>query len=177
MTLSAICPIYNEEKYIEAFLESLLLQDFQRDDMEILLVDGMSEDKTRRIVKSYSDKYPFLKLIDNPLKTVPYAMNKGITIAKGIVIVRLDAHAEYPKDYFSVLVDNLGKLAGAENVGGVCITLPCNDSSVSVTVILISFVAPAYEAVSTASPAFKAVIVPSSDIDITSLPDVTLKSG
>ncbi len=134
MTLSAICPIYNEEKYIEAFLESLLLQDFQRDDMEILLVDGMSEDKTRRIVKSYSDKYPFLKLIDNPLKTVPYAMNKGITIAKGIVIVRLDAHAEYPKDYFSVLVDNLGKLAGAENVGGVCITLPCNDSAIAISI-------------------------------------------
>ena len=50
MTLSVICPIYNEEKYIGQFLDSILQQDYPKDDLEILLVDGMSKDKTRDIV-------------------------------------------------------------------------------------------------------------------------------
>lgn len=45
--LSVICPIYNEEKYIAQCIESLLLQDYPKDDLEILFVDGMSTDKTR----------------------------------------------------------------------------------------------------------------------------------
>lgn len=119
--LSVICPIYNEEKYIAQFLNSLLKQDYPKDDLEILLVDGMSEDKTRDIVASYTARYPFIRLIDNLDKIVPYAMNRGIEAAKGDVIMRLDAHASYQPDYFSVLVNGLKRLH-ADNVGTVCKT-------------------------------------------------------
>ena len=121
MTLSVICPIYNEEKYIKQFLDSILQQDYPKDDMEILLVDGMSKDKTRDIVARYTARYPFICLIDNPDKIVPYAMNRGIEAAKGDVIIRLDAHASYQPDYFSVLVNGLKRLH-ADNVGTVCKT-------------------------------------------------------
>lgn len=121
MTLSVICPIYNEEKYIAQFLESLLIQDYPKDDLEIILVDGMSIDGTRDIVAHYIEKYPFIRLIDNPDKIVPYAMNKGIEAAKGNIIMRLDAHASYQPDYFSVLANGLKRLK-AENVGTVCKT-------------------------------------------------------
>ena len=119
--LSVICPIYNEEKYIAQFLDSLLQQDYPKDDLEILLVDGMSKDRTREIVAEYTAKYPFIRLIDNPEKIVPYAMNRGIEEARGDVIMRLDAHASYQPDYFSVLVKGLKRL-GADNVGTVCKT-------------------------------------------------------
>ena len=119
--LSVICPIYNEEKYIAQFLDSLLQQDYSQDDLEILLVDGMSKDRTREIVVEYTTKYPFIRLIDNPDKIVPYAMNRGIQEAKGDIIMRLDAHASYQSDYFSVLVNGLKRL-GADNVGTVCKT-------------------------------------------------------
>lgn len=119
--LSVICPIYNEEKYIAQFLDSLLMQDYPQDDLEILLVDGMSKDKTREIVAGYTEQYPFIKLIDNPDKYVPYAMNRGIAVARGKVIMRLDAHASYQPDYFSVLVKGLRRLH-ADNVGTVCKT-------------------------------------------------------
>lgn len=119
--LSVICPIYNEGKYIAQFLESLLKQDYPQDDMEILLVDGMSNDRTREIVAGYTVKYPFIRVIDNPDKIVPYAMNRGIEAAKGDVIMRLDAHASYQPDYFSVLVKGLRRL-NADNVGTVCET-------------------------------------------------------
>lgn len=119
--LSVICPIYNEEKYIAQFLDSILKQDYPKDDLEILLVDGMSKDKTREIVTAYIAKYPFVRLIDNPDKIVPCAMNRGIEAAKGDIIMRLDAHASYQPDYFSVLVNGLKRLH-ADNVGTVCKT-------------------------------------------------------
>ena len=94
----------------------------------------MSKDKTKEIIADYSTKYPCLRLVDNPQQTVPYAMNNGIKSAKGSIIIRLDAHAEYPSNYFSVLVQKLNELDGAENVGGVCITLPCNETIVAIAI-------------------------------------------
>lgn len=105
--LSVICPIYNEEKYIAQCIESLLLQDYPQNDLEILFVDGMSTDKTRGIIASYTKKYPFIKMLDNPKKIVPYAMNTGIKASKGEIIIRLDGHVEYPTNYFSALVKKL----------------------------------------------------------------------
>ncbi len=119
--LSVICPIYNEEKYIANCIESILLQDYPKDELEVLFVDGMSKDRTREIVAEYTRKYPFIRLIDNPEKIVPYAMNYGIRASKGEVIIRLDAHATYEKNYFSALVRRLNEL-GADNVGSVCKT-------------------------------------------------------
>lgn len=119
--LSVICPIYNEEKYIAKCIDSILAQDYPHDDMEILLVDGMSKDKTRDIVSGYIDKYHFIKILDNPYKIVPYAMNIGIQNARGDIIIRLDAHATYELNYFSVLVHSLKRLR-ADNVGSVCKT-------------------------------------------------------
>lgn len=126
--LSVIVPIYNEEKYIAKCIDSILEQDYPKDDLEILFVDGMSTDRTRSIISGYIEKYPFIKLLDNPKKIVPYAMNAGIKASKGEIIIRLDGHVEYPTNYFSALVKNLIEL-NADNVGALCETLPCGPSS------------------------------------------------
>ena len=126
--LSVIVPIYQEEKYISKCIDSMLSQDYPKDDLEIILVDGMSKDRTREIVATYTAKYPFIRMIDNPDRIAPCAMNRGIKEAKGDVIIRLDAHVFYPKNYFSLLVEKLNELPGAENVGALCNTLPVNDS-------------------------------------------------
>ena len=102
--ISVICPIYNEERYIGKCIDSVLEQDYSKEDMEVLFVDGMSTDRTREIVVEYAGRYPFVRLLDNPGRIVPAALNIGIGAAKGEVIIRLDAHAIYPKNYFSVLV-------------------------------------------------------------------------
>ena len=125
--LSVICPIYNEEKYIKKCIESILAQDYPKDDLEVIFVDGMSKDRTREIVTEYTQKTPFIRLIDNPNRIVPPAMNIGIRASKGDIIIRLDAHAIFPSNYFSELVKNLIALK-AENVGGVCRTLPVDNS-------------------------------------------------
>ena len=106
----------------------MLSQDYPKVDFEIILVDGMSKDRTREIVATYTAKYPFIRMIDNPERIAPCAMNRGIKEAKGDVIIRLDAHVYYPKNYFLLLVEKLNELPGAENVGALCNTLPVNDS-------------------------------------------------
>ena len=125
--ISIICPIYNEEQFIAGCIKSILAQDYPKDEMEVIFVDGMSPDGTRVIVQQYSKEYPFIRLLDNPQRTVPHAMNIGIRAAKGDVIIRMDAHISVPKHYFSELVRSLDNL-GADNVGGVCHTLPINDT-------------------------------------------------
>lgn len=127
MKLSVICPIYNEEKHIAACLDSILRQDFPKEELEVLLVDGMSTDRTREIVQQYTAQYPFIFLLDNPKRIVPTGLNIGIRVAQGEVIIRLDAHAIYPDNYFSALVDKLFAL-NADNVGGLCRTLPAKDT-------------------------------------------------
>lgn len=127
--LSVVCPIYNEERYIGSCIESILSQDYSKDDLEVLFVDGMSTDRTREIVGEYAQMYPFIRLIDNPRKIVPCALNIGICASAGDIIIRLDAHAIFPTKYFSELVHYLDAL-GADNVGGVCLTLPVNDTPV-----------------------------------------------
>ncbi len=127
--VSLICPIYNEEKHIEKCVESLLAQDYPRDRMEILFVDGMSADRTREILDAFQAKYAFIRMFDNPGRTAPYALNIGIGVSQGEVVMRVDAHSAYPPDYVSRLAESLIRL-GADNVGGLWNTLPAADTPV-----------------------------------------------
>ena len=128
-TVSIICPVFNEEKYIEACIVSILEQDYPKEAMEVLFIDGNSTDNSTGIIKRYTAQYSFLKLLDNPERIVPYALNKGLEAAKGEVIMRLDAHCTYPTNYISELVRYLYQL-NADNVGGVWNTQPAKDTPI-----------------------------------------------
>lgn len=120
--VSVVMPLYNEEKYIANCIESLLLQDFPKEDMEWIFVDGMSKDATKEILMNYKEKYPeLIHICDNLKKIVPCAMNIGIAQAQGKYIIRLDAHADYASDYISKCVYCLEN-TDADNVGGVAET-------------------------------------------------------
>lgn len=129
-TVSIICPVFNEEKFIEACIISIVEQDYPQDMMEVLFVDGHSTDNTTNIIKRYTNQYSFLKLLDNPERIVPYALNKGLAEAQGEVIMRLDAHCTYPTNYVSELVKYLYQL-NADNVGGVWNTQAAKDTPIS----------------------------------------------
>lgn len=128
--LSIICPIYNEEKYIDGCIASILAQDYPKDDLEVIFADGMSTDKTRFIVSEYAKKYTWIRMIDNPRRIVPPALNSSIAESKGDVIIRLDAHASYPSNYFSALVSAIN-CYNADNVGAVCKTDVLNHTAKS----------------------------------------------
>ena len=116
--VSIILPCRNEEKYIEKCIQTLIANQSADFELEIIVVDGMSTDKTVEIVIGYVQQFPFVKLLHNPEKTVPYAMNLGIANAQGEFIVRVDAHALFPENYVSTLVSYLIDLE-ADNVGAI----------------------------------------------------------
>lgn len=119
--LSVIIPVYNEEKYIDQCIQCIIAQNYDKEDMEVLFVNGLSTDSTADIIQHYAEQYPYIHLLHNPHRIVPYAMNIGINEAKGDIIMRLDAHSGYSPEYFSTLTRYLKELQ-ADNVGAVCLT-------------------------------------------------------
>lgn len=91
MKISIITVCYNSEKYIKDAIESVLNQDF--DNMEYIIIDGASTDKTLEIVKSYGSKIN--QFISEPDKGIYDAMNKGIALATGDVIGTLNSDDLY----------------------------------------------------------------------------------
>ncbi|OAA26589.1 glycosyl transferase [Kosmotoga arenicorallina S304] len=121
--VSVIIPARNEEKFIARCLESFLKQDYPQHLIEIVIVDGMSEDNTEKIVSKFISKHPNIKLLKNEKRITPVALNIGIKNAKGDYILFSGAHSEIPPDYVSRCVKYLEEYE-ADNVGGVVITKP-----------------------------------------------------
>jgi glycosyltransferase involved in cell wall biosynthesis len=126
--VSVIIPCRNEAHWIRAGLESILENDYPKDRIEVLVVDGMSDDGTRSILSELAGRHPRIRLLDNPKKITPTALNIGIGVSRGSVIMRMDAHVAYPANYISALVGRLED-SGADNVGGVCVTRPATDTA------------------------------------------------
>lgn len=126
--VSIIIPCRNEEKYIGKCLDSIIQNQYPKDKLEVLVIDGNSEDKTREIVKNYTQGHSFIKLLDNPKKFTPLALNIGVQAAKGEIIMRMDAHATYEKDYISKCLKYLQEYK-VDNVGGVIKTLPGQETT------------------------------------------------
>ncbi len=116
--VSIIMPVYNEERFLRGCMESLLVQDYPSDRLEVLAIDGGSSDQSWAIVEEYSRKSPIFHLLKNPKRVIPVALNIGWKAAEGEIIIRMDAHTVYDPDYVSACVELL-QTSGAANVGGV----------------------------------------------------------
>lgn len=116
--VSVIIPVRNEEQFIEKCIKRFFKSDYPREQIEILIVDGMSNDNTGTIVKELQKTYANLRLLDNPKKITPVALNIGIKASKGDIIMISGAHSEVPTDYISKCVKHLAK-SNADNVGGI----------------------------------------------------------
>jgi glycosyltransferase involved in cell wall biosynthesis len=128
--VSVVVPCRNERAYIGACLDSIEASDYPRDRLEVLVVDGMSDDGTRELLRVRPESRTRIRLLDNPGRTAPAALNLGIAEAQGEVIMRMDAHVLYPADYISRLIVWLCR-SGADNVGGRVITRPANETPVA----------------------------------------------
>lgn len=116
--VSIVMPLRNEEHFIVRCLNSIIDNDYPHDRVEILIVDGMSTDQSRDIVKRYSKRYSNIKLLENPKKIRVTANNVGIRAALGEIIISMDAHVIYAPDYIRRCVELL-QTTGAANVGGI----------------------------------------------------------
>lgn len=115
--LSVIIPCRNEARHIEACLRSVLAQDPVNGGFEIIVADGLSDDGTREILRRMAAADDRIRMVDNPQRIVSPGLNAAIRLARGGIIVRMDAHTEYAPDYIRACVEAL-RASGADNVGG-----------------------------------------------------------
>lgn len=108
-------PARNEEGSIAECLDSVLSQSFS--DLEVLVVDGNSDDRTAEIVREYAERDPRVRLLTNPRAVIPMSLNLALEQARGTWLVRVDAHSRVDSTYVQSLVEHLrtGRWGG---VGG-----------------------------------------------------------
>ena len=130
-TVSVVIPCYNEERFIGKALEQLADQ-FETDRYEIIVVDGLSDDRTRAVIDEFRKRRPDLAvlLVDNPDRNIPTALNLGIAAARGNIIARMDAHAVPSNGYIRRCVEVL-QAGAAGAVGMPCLVRPGGDTVVA----------------------------------------------
>ena len=99
--VTVLIPARNEQHNISTCLNSLLIQNYPKDKLEIIVIDDDSDDKTGEIVESYSSKYPYIRLIylgQCPAGVSPKkrALQVGVAAAEGEIIVTTDADGLLP---------------------------------------------------------------------------------
>lgn len=127
--VSIIIPCLNEERTIPKLLQAILLQDFPLGEMEVIVADGLSIDRTRKQILDFQKEHrePAIRIIDNPSRSIPAGLNLALNSASGDYIIRLDAHCVPRPDYVSKCITALQANRGW-NVGGVWEIRPSADN-------------------------------------------------
>jgi glycosyltransferase involved in cell wall biosynthesis len=132
--VSIIVPSYNEEKYIEGCLLSLVNSDYPIKHIEVIIVDGGSTDNTLLIVRKIQNKYPGIRIINNPEIITPVSLNIGVRNSTGIYVMIASAHSQFPSDYISSLLQKLEEI-NCDVIGGGIDTRVLNSTPVSEAII------------------------------------------
>lgn len=126
---SVVIACRNERRHIGPCLDSLLSSDYPQDRLELLVVDGQSDDGTRDIVRDYAARHRQVRLVDNPERITPAAFNAGIRAARGDVVAIVGSHASYETGYLRELVRHLVAY-DADEAGAVATYVPRQDTPI-----------------------------------------------
>ncbi|SNQ59080.1 glycosyltransferase [Candidatus Methanoperedens nitratireducens] len=99
--ISVIVPTYNEEASITTCLKSLSHQTLNRNEYELIVVDGNSKDRTCELARAYADE-----VITQTSKKVGGARNDGVLRAEGDIIATTDADCIIPPGWLEIIKDD-----------------------------------------------------------------------
>lgn len=133
---SVIIPMLNEERHIGQCLKAVADNDLDASRYEVIVVDGGSTDRCVEIATEAGKRLPNFRIVANPQRVIPVAMNIGIQQARGSYIIRLDAHSECAPDYLTQCIEELDNMR-AWNVGGTWQVRAGADSYISRTLALL----------------------------------------
>lgn len=118
MLVSVIVPCRNEAAFIDAFVAAVQAQRLPAgSELELVVADGASDDGTRQRLDALAAVEPRLRVIDNPERITPVALNRAIAASRGELVVRMDVHTRYAPDYVAMCAQVLAE-TGADCVGG-----------------------------------------------------------
>jgi glycosyltransferase involved in cell wall biosynthesis len=121
--ISVLIVMRNEEKYIIDCIKSIESQFTKKDSWELILIDGMSEDKTKEIATNYLKTVDYdYQILNNPKKILASGWTIGIQKAKGKYVIRPDAHAVLHPNYIKYGIEVLKSKDDVTAVGGKLIT-------------------------------------------------------
>jgi succinoglycan biosynthesis protein ExoA len=103
---SVLVPVLNEERYILGSVAAMRRQRFPGE-VEYVLVDGGSTDRTRSILDELAREDPRVRVFDNPGRSTPSGLNIALGHARGRWVARMDAHTAYPEEYLALGVERL----------------------------------------------------------------------
>ena len=116
--LSIITPVYNGERFIESCINVVIDQDCS--DVEHLIVDGGSKDRTVDIIQRYSEKYSHIRWISEKDQGQSDAMNKGIAMAKGEILSFLNVDDYYEPNILNRIIEIFKELPEPSFLVGNC---------------------------------------------------------
>jgi succinoglycan biosynthesis protein ExoA len=117
--VSIIIPCLNEYRTIRGLLQAVYEQSYPRQQIEVVIADGLSTDGTREQIATFASQHPDLpiQVVDNPARVIPVGLNRALEAARGEFVVRLDAHSQPRQDYVERVVEALGYPAGRRKLG------------------------------------------------------------
>ncbi|NWF49558.1 MAG: glycosyltransferase family 2 protein [Ignavibacteriaceae bacterium] len=138
--LSIIIPCRNEKRFIRETITTIFNQKKIDDQFEVLVVDGMSDDGTREILFDLQKSYNSLRIIDNPQKITPVALNLGVKNASGELILILGAHSEFGEDFICNSLQLIRDHPEAVCIGGPLIHEGQNNFAKAVAISMTSMI-------------------------------------
>lgn len=122
-------PCFNEQRTIRSLLDSIYHQTYPRQNIEVIIADGLSTDQTRQEIIGFklANEDLVVEVVDNPKRSIPSGLNQAIDTARGDYIVRLDAHSIPAEDYVARSISALESELG-DNVGGLWEIQPGSDT-------------------------------------------------
>ena len=115
--VSIAIPMLNESGYITDCLDSFKAQDYPLSRLDVMVIDGGSDDGCRLVVDAYARDNPWVRVVENPIGSASAAFNVGMDRAAGEVVCLFSSHGVADADYVSTSVAALHR-SGAAGVGG-----------------------------------------------------------
>lgn len=105
--VSVVIPMLNEAANIRRCVESILQQTYPSERLEVIVVDGISDDGSREILCELSGQYGNVHFFDNPLRITSRALNIGVNHARGDVIIILGAHSKIVPNFIELNIEKM----------------------------------------------------------------------
>lgn len=106
--VTMLVPVLDERLRLPGTTRAMLDQDYGGA-VEFLFLDGGSRDRSREFLERLAHADERVRVLDNPRRSVPAALNLGLAQARGEYVVRMDAHAWFPPEYVRLGVERLDR--------------------------------------------------------------------